>query len=138
MRSRKAMSRTARCGGALCALCLSLPALATPPDDAVPSAAGTSLQSDAPVDAPSAFGHPLDADALGRFRGGADTVENNVDIHGNVGGNTASDIVTGDNIIDGGAFANSAGISTVIQNSGANVLIQNGTVVNIQFLPPGP
>lgn len=79
----------------------------------------------------------LDTDSLDRYRGGSDTVDNTVDIRGDVSDNTAQDIVTGNNIIDGGAFANSNGISTVIQNSGANVLIQNGMVINVQFANPG-
>ena len=46
--------------------------------------------------------------------------------------NTATDIVTGNNMIQS-SFAGAAGIPVVIQNSGANVLIQNATVVNLQF-----
>ena len=46
--------------------------------------------------------------------------------------------IGGRNIVTGGAFGNAAGINTVIQNSGANVLIQNGTAVNVQFGGPGP
>ena len=83
------------------------------------------------------IGQALDPGALEGYRGGASTVDNTVDIDGGVSGNSAQGIVTGDNVIDGGAFANSTGISTVIQNSGANVLIQNGTVVNVQFVDPG-
>jgi len=32
-----------------------------------------------------------------------------------------------------GSFINASGIPTVIQNSGANVLIQNATIINIQY-----
>lgn len=39
----------------------------------------------------------------------------------------------GNNTISDGAFANSSGIATVIQNSGNNVLIQDNTVVNVTF-----
>jgi hypothetical protein len=36
-------------------------------------------------------------------------------------------------VIDAGSFANMSGIPVVIQNTGANVLIQNSTVVNLQM-----
>ena len=84
------------------------------------------------------MGKAIRADALEDYRGGDDTqVDNTVAIDGSVDGNTADRIVSGSNTIDGGAFANATGISTVIQNSGSNVLIQNGMVVNIQFMDPG-
>ena len=37
------------------------------------------------------------------------------------------------NSIDGGALANASGVPIVIQNSGANVLIQNATIINLQM-----
>ena len=82
------------------------------------------------------MGQAIGADALDGFRGG-DVVDNNVIIDGNVTGNTADRIVSGSNTIQDGAFANANGISTVIQNSGSNVLIQNGMVVTVQFTDPG-
>ncbi|MDC8760968.1 hypothetical protein [Janthinobacterium fluminis] len=66
-------------------------------------------------------------------RGGADTVSNEARLSALVGGNAASNVRTGSNIIDGAAFTNVAGIPVVIQNSGANVLIQNATIVNLQL-----
>jgi hypothetical protein len=39
------------------------------------------------------------------------------------------------NIIDTSSFANSAGIISVIQNTGNNVIIQNSTVVNVVITP---
>ena len=84
------------------------------------------------------FAHPVDPAALDAQRGGDGTLVNTVDIDidldGEVGGNTASNLVSGQNLIDGGSFANNAGIATVIQNSGSNVLIQNGMAVSVQFL----
>lgn len=139
MRSQTYPLRVAKWSVAIFALCMTAAAFAEEP--------GTSqnppmspAESSTPFDG---FGQPLDGVILENFRGGADTVSNdivnnNVDITGDVSGNTAQDVVTGNNVIDGGAFANSAGLSTVIQNTGANVLIQNGTIVNVQFLPPGP
>ncbi|MET0807456.1 MAG: hypothetical protein ABWX93_01735 [Pseudoxanthomonas sp.] len=84
----------------------------------------------------SAIGTPVDAGILQQMRGGESSVDNEVLIDGLVGGNVAEDVVTGSNAINGDAFANTSGISTVIQNTGNNVLIQNGMVVNVQFVGP--
>ncbi|MEN1939637.1 hypothetical protein WCE41_02980 [Luteimonas sp. MJ246] len=86
------------------------------------------------------FGQAVAGSTLGTLRGGESTslVIVDVDNSGNVEGNTAIGTVGGSNVVTGGAFGNAAGISTVIQNSGANVLIQNGTAVNVQFGGPVP
>ena len=86
------------------------------------------------------FGQAVPGQALEAMRGGESlsVVVVDVDNQGNVEGNTAVGTVGGQNIVTGGAFGNAAGINTVIQNSGANVLIQNGTAVNVQFGGPGP
>jgi hypothetical protein len=80
-----------------------------------------------------ALGSAVADQALEDLRGGEGSTVVSVDAHGTVDGNTASQIVSGDNRIDGGAFAYAAGLNTVIQNSGSNVLIQNGTSVNVRF-----
>lgn len=54
-------------------------------------------------------------------------------LDGIVSGNSASNMSTGANTIAGGSFANMSGLPVVIQNSGANVLIQNATVINLQL-----
>jgi hypothetical protein len=69
---------------------------------------------------------------LSRQRGGTDT-RNDARIDGAVATNTAVNVATGANSIDAGSFAHMAGIPVVIQNSGANVLIQNATIINLQF-----
>lgn len=84
------------------------------------------------------IGTPVDAGELDGLRGGESTVDNDVLIEGTVEGNTADHIVSGANAISDGSFANSSGINTVIQNTGSNVLIQNGMVVNVQFVAPPP
>ncbi len=84
------------------------------------------------------LGPAMDPTTLEAYRGGDDSVENDVDIHGQVGGNTAQNTVSGNNTLGGDAFSNASGISTVIQNSGSNVLIQNGMIVNVQFIGSGP
>lgn len=83
------------------------------------------------------IGQALDPQALDAFRGGDDSVENSVDINGAVTNNNADHIVSGHNVVQGDAFGNAAGINTLIQNSGSNVLIQNGMTVNVQFTDPG-
>jgi len=84
------------------------------------------------------IGQPLDAGALDALRGGQSLVVTETRNGGEVNGNHADNVTSGLNSIDGGAFANAAGITTVIQNSGSNVLIQNGTAVNVQFADPMP
>lgn len=128
-------------------------AFATGPGDAVPfffdAAAVDVVPVQLPVEAPAAdatpaaddagdFAAPVAVDALDALRGGTDndtTITNVSDVDGSVDGNTAINAVTGGNLVDGGAFGNAAGLSTVIQNSGNNVLIQNSTVVSVQFAP---
>jgi hypothetical protein len=81
------------------------------------------------------FGQAADLGQLEQQRGGTDTsnVTNNTRISGAVTDNSAINVVTGSNTIDAGSFANMAGIPVVIQNTGANVLIQSSTTVNLQF-----
>jgi hypothetical protein len=74
---------------------------------------------------------PVDVKVLARKRGGAD-VANDMQLKGVVADNRAVNVTTGNNLITEGAFANSAGLPMVVQNSGNNVLIQNATIVNIQ------
>lgn len=105
------------------------------------SAAGQDAEPDVAASMPSAppaIGQPLEADALDALRGGESLVVVRVGNDGEVDGNHAENVTSGLNAIDGGAFANASGITTVIQNSGSNVLIQNGTAVNVQFVDPMP
>jgi len=73
------------------------------------------------------------AEQLAGKRAGADTVSNNMDLNGAVSGNSAINVVTGANAISSGAFSNASGLPVAIQNSGANVLIQNATIINVQM-----
>lgn len=84
------------------------------------------------ADPPSAFSVPVDAGTLAGLRGGT-AVYNEMDLDGVTAGNSAMHVNTGNNTIDAGSFANMAGLPVVIQNSGANVLIQNATIVNLQM-----
>lgn len=91
-------------------------------DAAAPAKAGLSLD----------FGPAADLGKLEQSRGGADT-KNDMKLDGVVTGNSATNVSTGANMIDNGAFSNMSGIPVVIQNSGANVLIQSATIINVQF-----
>ena len=55
------------------------------------------------------------------------------DVEGISVGNKASHTVSGNNVLSSGALSDSSGISSVIQNTGNNVLIQNSTVVNLSI-----
>ncbi|UWX04850.1 hypothetical protein H1235_17255 [Pseudoxanthomonas sp. NC8] len=71
------------------------------------------------------------------MRGGDDTIESNTSVDGSVHDNTADHVVSGSNFISDDAFAGASGLNTVIQNSGSNVLIQNGMSIQVIFVNPG-
>lgn len=75
----------------------------------------------------------ITSEALDVFRGGSEiSVENDSVLSGVVGNNQAYNLSTGSNLVTEGSFSGASGLSTVIQNSGNNVLIQNSTIVNLQ------
>ena len=94
--------------------------LAAPKPDATLSIGGATVRA-------------VDLGELEHERGRADTVVQDTRLNGDVANNSAFNVQTGSNSIDSGSFANMSGIPVVIQNSGANVLIQNATVINLQF-----
>lgn len=121
------------------------------------TAASTSSASAAPSAAPSApaalpasgqqvkasstasvdvygLGPSVDSRTLARFSGGAE-VSQGMTLIGTVSDNSASHVVTGSNAISSDSFSGAAGLPMVIQNTGNNVLIQNATIVNVQFQP---
>lgn len=114
--------------------------LAVPASDINSSVEATApVQVEEEIDNATDIGASVDVMKLDGLRGGTSTVENNVLLDGTVEGNTADHVVSGSNAISDGAFSNASGINTVIQNTGSNVLIQNGMVVNVQFVAPvGP
>ena len=112
----------AACLAAALALCTS--ASAEPARPAAP-APGSALL----------FGAPVSATQLDGARGGNAAMAASATLNGAVAGNSASQMVTGANTISSGSFAGAAGIPIVIQNTGANVLIQNATVINLQLSP---
>jgi hypothetical protein len=98
---------------------------AVPPSDPAAQASASTAQDDV-------FGVAMTADELDSHRGGDALIGQN-DLTGTVASNTANRVVTGSNSISQVSFANASGLPTVIQNSGANVLIQNATVLNVRF-----
>ena len=82
----------------------------------------------------TSWGNPIPAAQLDTQRGGTDpgpiTINANM-LNAKLFDNKATDNVTGNNTVTGSAFAGSSGLATVIQNSGNNVIIQNGTVLNL-------
>lgn len=78
------------------------------------------------------IGETLAMDKLEEYRGGSDMISQNTS-RGRVQDATAINVSTGTNLITDGAFAHVSGLPIVIQNSGANVLIQNSTIVNVNF-----
>ena len=70
---------------------------------------------------------PLKPSQLASSRGGADTTTaiSDARLNATVTNNTATNVSSGNNTIDSGSFANMSSLPMVIQNSGANVLIQN-------------
>ena len=91
-----------------------------------------------PADAgQSQLGPAVSAEQLDTLRGAdQDIVENVITVTGEVTDNSATNVVTGANTIREGSFADASGLTTVVQNTGANVLIQSATIVNIQFVDP--
>lgn len=81
------------------------------------------------------FGRAVSASALGGYSGGSSLVQSNQTLNGAVTGDSASQVSTGNNVMAGGSFAGASGLPSVIQNTGNNVLIQNGVIVNVQMKP---
>lgn len=96
---------------------------------ATPPASGTTAAAPPKQDA---FGVAMTTDQLDEHRGGDVLVGQNY-LTGAVANNSATRVETGSNTISEGSFASSSGLPTVIQNTGANVLIQNATVLNVRF-----
>lgn len=106
---------------------------ADPPGNAATSATGTHQPAVQAVTV-EGFGQAISAGAL-QHESGSGLVQSNQTITGTVSGNTASQISTGNNAINGDSFSGSTGLPSVVQNTGNNVLIQTGVIVNVQLKP---
>lgn len=127
--------------GALLGGMLHGPVVAEPVSDdhasALPQEAQTSDAADATTTVTAVselFGvAAVDSNALDANRGGAQVeVLNKNALDGVVSDNQAYNLTTGSNWVTSGSFTDASGMSTVIQNSGNNVLIQNATIINLQ------
>jgi hypothetical protein len=81
----------------------------------------------------TAFDKPVAAARLAGLRGGTDIVSSDMRLSGTTANNTANNVATGTNAISAGSFSNMTGLPVVIQNTGANVLIQNAVILNLQM-----
>ncbi|NMM11558.1 MAG: hypothetical protein HHJ16_14960 [Polaromonas sp.] len=114
-------------GLACAALVIALPAQVTAQTSPVPpSAVAANSHGDW-------FDKPVETASLDGYRGGSDLVQNDMQLTGTTANNTAVNLATGNNSISAGAFSNMSGIPLVIQNSGANVLIQNAVILHLQM-----
>jgi hypothetical protein len=84
-------------------------------------------------DETSSWGVAVSVAKLEAYRGGFDLVKNDMQLSGSVANNSTYNVVSGSNLITQGSFANANGFPTVVQNSGSNVLIQNATIINLQY-----
>lgn len=79
------------------------------------------------------FDQPVAMTTLQELRGGSEFVHNEMDLAGTTSNNSAINVATGSNTISSGAFSSMSGVPLVIQNTGANVLIQNAMIVNLKM-----
>ncbi len=97
-----------------------------------------SMQASAPTAAKSTyvdgFGQSVTGNDLATLSGGTNITET-MTLNGTVNNNTDDHVVTGSNTISTNSFNGAVGVPMVIQNTGNNVLIQNATIINVQFQP---
>jgi hypothetical protein len=110
-------------------------------DDEVAATAASAVPAEE-SDSIAAFASatPISTETLGEMNGKAqiqvDKIQiNDQDVTGVVNDNVAIDNETGHNTIADGAYTDSAGFMTTIQNTGNNVLIQNATIINVTVEP---
>jgi len=96
--------------------------------------AASSRHEVAPPHDVAGWGRSIDSAALAKLSGGTDVTET-MTLNGTVANNNADHVVNGANVISSGSFTGAMGLPTVIQNSGNAVLIQNATIINVQFQP---
>lgn len=104
-------------------------------DEVLPPLPESPVSEELAVAGVAGWGVPLQSDQLETYRGGFDIVKNDMQLSSTVANNSAINVLSGNNSIAEGSFANASGLPMVIQNSGSNVSIQNATIVNVQFTP---
>jgi hypothetical protein len=85
-------------------------------------------------------GAPVSSEVLESLSGGQsmsidsiDMLINNMTLAADMKDNLLYSATTGINQVSNGAFANASGISTVVQNSGNQVIINNAFILNVQM-----
>jgi len=102
---------------------------------AIPPASGQHMKTVAATSRDvDGLGRSVDSTRLATLSGGTEVSEK-MTLNGTVSNNSADHVVTGANAISSNSFSGAAGLPMVIQNTGNNVLIQNATIVNVQFQP---
>ena len=115
-------------------LCMTEVALAAdPPAHAVAAQNSTGQPTGQPATV-DGFGQAVSPSSLQHYSGSS-LVQNNQTITGTVANDTASQITTGSNAISGNSLEGASGLPSVVQNTGNNVLIQTGVIVNVQLKP---
>jgi len=80
------------------------------------------------------LGRTLDEDRLADQRGGQDDAYANInDARARVADISVTNASTGNNIVSEGSITNNSGLTTMVQNSGNGVVIQNTTILNLQL-----
>lgn len=115
-------------------LCMTGGALAADPPAHAAGARNVSSQPAAQPLTVDGFGQAVSAGTLQHYSGGT-FVQNNQTLTGTVTGDTASQVTTGANTISGNSLDGASGLPSVVQNTGNNVLIQTGVIVNVQLKP---
>jgi hypothetical protein len=118
------------CAALACVLVWAVPTQVAAQTPATEQAAATSAT---PHAGRAGFDKPVTAARLAGYRGGTDIVSSDMRLSGTTAGNTAVNVATGTNAISAGSFSNMSGLPIVIQNTGANVLIQNAVILNLQM-----
>lgn len=85
------------------------------------------------ADAVSAFGEPISNNGLSAHRGGSALQISEMRLDSKLIDNQAIGNITGSNFVTQSAFSGASGFSTVVQNSGNNVIIQNATILNLSL-----
>ena len=85
------------------------------------------------------FGQPVSSDILESQSGGSTSIErieilaNSMNLNAEMKENLLFSTATGMNQVSDNAFGNASGISTVVQNSGNQVIINNAFILNLQM-----
>ena len=88
----------------------------------------------------SEFGAPVSNNILDSLSGGQniqigdiDMLISDMDLQSELGNNTLYTTGTGSNMVSSDAFSHASGISTVIQNSGNQVIINSALILNLRI-----